>query len=161
VPTYESVGLYWTAPGANAATGCEVKFRKVGDATWRQGLAMWFDARDNQCRGSLVQLAPATNYEVQFNLPGVAASRGLTFSTWSNSLPVARTVTVNSSTPRSTSPRAAAPTGYVVYQGAAGATLDALNASQYNVVDQRLVRDRARPSRSRARNATRSASRPT
>ncbi len=22
VPTYESVGLYWSAPGANAATGC-------------------------------------------------------------------------------------------------------------------------------------------
>src|SRR3981081_703939 len=53
VPTYESVGLYWSAPAANAGTGCEVKFRKAGDSTWRQGLAMWFDARDNECRGSL------------------------------------------------------------------------------------------------------------
>src|SRR6478736_5362771 len=59
VPTYESVGLYWSAPGATAATGCEVQYRKVGDSAWRQGLAMWFDARDNECRGSLVHLSPA------------------------------------------------------------------------------------------------------
>src|SRR5260221_11749770 len=89
VPTYESVGLYWSAPGANATTGCDVQFRKVGDAAWRQGLAMGYYARGNDCRGSLVQLAPATNYEVQFNLPGVAATAGLNFTTWSNALPVA------------------------------------------------------------------------
>lgn len=56
VPTYESVGLYWTNPGANAATGCEVKFRRAGESAWKPGLAMWFDARDNQCRGSLVHV---------------------------------------------------------------------------------------------------------
>src|SRR5207248_1316615 len=48
VPTYESAGLYWSSPGANSQTGCEVKFRRSGDATWRQGLAMWFDASANE-----------------------------------------------------------------------------------------------------------------
>src|SRR3954464_14033297 len=60
VPTYESAGLYWSNPGATAATGCEVKFRKQGDSTWKQGLAMWFDARNGECRGSVVGLANST-----------------------------------------------------------------------------------------------------
>src|SRR5688572_20509173 len=93
VPTYESAGLYWTNPGGTA--GCEVKFRKSGESAWRQGLAMWYDARDSQCRGSLVHLDPNTSYEVQMNLPGQAPARGLTFKTWSNSLPVAKTIIVN------------------------------------------------------------------
>jgi hypothetical protein len=134
VPTYESVGLYWSSPGANAATGCEVKFRKVGTAAWTQGLAMWFDARDNECRGSLVSLTPNTNYEVQFNLPGLAVTRALSFKTWSNQLPVAKTITVQSGAATlNITEGGSASTGYVVYQGAAGATLDALNASAYNV----------------------------
>ena len=30
VTTYESVGIYWSAPGASSATGCNVSYRKVG-----------------------------------------------------------------------------------------------------------------------------------
>src|SRR5436853_3785729 len=61
IPTYESAGLYWSNPGANSVTGCEVKFRPAGTSAWRQGLAMWFDGSANECRGSRVGLAPATN----------------------------------------------------------------------------------------------------
>jgi hypothetical protein len=133
VPTYESVGLYWSNPGANAATGCEVKFRKAGDASWTQGLAMWFDARNSECRGSLVDLAPGTNYEAQFNLPGLPVTKGLTFKTWTNQLPVAKTITVVSGAATYNITEGGSASGYVVYQGAPGATLDALNASLYNV----------------------------
>jgi Big-like domain-containing protein len=133
VPTYESVGLYWSNPGANAATGCEVKFRRAGDSAWRQGLAMWFDARDSECRGSLVALTQNTSYEVEFNLPGQAATRGLTFSTWANQLPVARTITVAGGTATLNITEGGTASGYVVYQGAPGAVLDANNAAQFNV----------------------------
>ena len=75
VPTYESVGLYWSSPGATAATGCEVSYRAAGTADWKPGLAMWFDARNSECRGSLVSLTPGTGYEVQLNLPGQAATK--------------------------------------------------------------------------------------
>ena len=54
VATFESIGLYWTPPSNPGADGCSVIFRKVGDSTWRQGLDMWYDARNNECRGSLV-----------------------------------------------------------------------------------------------------------
>ena len=130
VPTYESVGLYWTNPGGTA--GCEVQFRKSGESAWRQGLAMWYDARDSQCRGSLVHLDPATTYEVQMNLPGQAAARGLTFTTWSNNLPVAKTIGVNSGSATLNVAEGGSAQGYVVYDGR-GATLDAGNNAQYNV----------------------------
>jgi hypothetical protein len=134
VPTYESVGLYWTNPGPGAITGgCEVKFRRSVDSAWRQGLAMWFDARDNQCRGSLVHLAPDTDYQVELNTPGSAPARSLTFRTWPNQRPVARTVTVPSASATLNITEGGSPAGYVVYQGARGAVLDANNAAPYNV----------------------------
>src|SRR3954466_10844032 len=78
VPTYEAVGLYWSSPsGANSSTGCEVKFRPVGGSAWTQGLALWYDSSRSECRGSLVNLTPGTQYEAQLNLPGQAASKGI------------------------------------------------------------------------------------
>src|SRR5258706_16465591 len=74
VPTYESAGIYWSNPaGATALTGCDVKFKKASDSAWTQGLAMWLDVRNGECRGSLVSLAPNTDYQVQLGLPGQAA----------------------------------------------------------------------------------------
>jgi hypothetical protein len=133
IPTYESVGLYWTNPGANAATGCDVKFRKAGDAAWIRGLAMWFDARDNECRGSLVHLTAGTDYQVEMTLPGTATTRSVAFRTWSNQKPVARTVTVPGGSGTLDITEGGTASGYVVYQGAPGAVLDAANATDFNV----------------------------
>jgi hypothetical protein len=132
IPTYESVGLYWQSPGGT--TGCEVKFRKWGDAAWIAGLGLWYDARDSQCRGSLVHLAPDTSYQVEFNLPGQAATRGLVFKTWANQYPVAKTIAINSANGTTFNvAEGGSASGYVVYQGAAGAVLDGQNTAQYNV----------------------------
>jgi hypothetical protein len=133
VPTYEAVGLYWSNPGANAATGCQVTFRKSGDGQWTSGLDLWFDAATNECRGSLVSLAAGTSYDVRFNLPGLPVAKAVTFSTWSNQLPVARTIKVASgSATLDITAGGSASTGYVVYDGT-GSTLDAANRSQFNV----------------------------
>jgi hypothetical protein len=131
VPTYEAVGLYWQNPGGS--NGCEVRFRKAGEASWTQGLPLWYDARDSQCRGSLVSLAPNTYYQVEFNLPGQAATHGLVFKTWANQLPVAKTIAVNAgSGTLDVAEGGGASTGYVVYDGR-GAMLDGQNNAQYNV----------------------------
>ena len=79
IPTYEAAGITWQSPGASSS--CEVKFRVNGQSAWQQGLAMWYDSRDQQCRGSLVNLQPDTWYQVELNLPGQAATRGLVFKT--------------------------------------------------------------------------------
>ena len=132
VPTYEAAGLYWSNAGANSLTGCEVKFRKSGDANWSQGLAMWFDARNGECRGSIVGLANGTTYEAQMNLPGQAAAKSVTFTTWSNAMPVASTVKVASGSSTLNVTQGGSASGYVVYDGT-GSTLDAQNSQQYNI----------------------------
>ncbi len=131
IPTYEAAGLTWQSPGGTA--GCEVKYRKSTDSSWSQGLPMSYDARDGQCRGSLVHLTPSTSYQVEFNLPGQAASRGLVFTTWANQFPVAKTITVNGGNATYDITEGGSAGGYVVYQGAQGAVLDGQNSAQYNI----------------------------
>src|SRR5258705_137164 len=132
VPTYEAAGLYWSNAGANSQSGCEVKFRKSGDANWSQGLAMWFDSSNGECRGSIVGLTNATTYEAQMNLPGQAAAKSVTFTTWSNAKPVANTVKVASGSSTLNVTQGGSASGYVVYDGT-GSTLDAQNAQPYNI----------------------------
>src|SRR5438105_6775710 len=132
VPTYESVGLYWPSPGASSA-GCEVKYRKSGESTWRSGLNLWFDSSANECRGSLVNLTPGTAYEAQLNLPGQSGTKSVTFSTWPNKMPIAKTISVTSSGATLNVSESGSASGYVVYDGGSSAVLDAQNGVPYNV----------------------------
>ncbi|MEP7070125.1 MAG: hypothetical protein ABI789_12830, partial [Usitatibacter sp.] len=134
VTTYESAGLYWSNPvGATALAGCEVKYRKAGSAAWSQSLPLWLDVRNGECRGSLVSLAPDTDYEAQLNLPGQPVARTISFKTWANQKPILKTITVQSGSGTLNITEGGSPSGYVVYQGATGAVLDAANAAQFNV----------------------------
>jgi len=116
VATFESIGVYWTPPSDPGPGGCPIQFRKHGESAWREGLPLWFDARDRECRGSLVQLEPGTKYELK--LPGAQ----ITASTWSERFPVARTVKVSSGEPLRISDGGSA-SGYVLYDGD-GATIE-------------------------------------
>jgi len=139
VPTYEAVGLYWNSPaGATASGGCEVKFRVAGASSWTQGLAMVYDATNSQCRGSLVYLTENTTYEAQLNLPGQAAAKSITFTTWANVKPVAQTITVASGAATVNVNVGGTATGYVVYDGA-GATLDGTNVANNITVNASYV----------------------
>jgi hypothetical protein len=136
VPTFESIGLYWTPP-SNPGTGCPVIFRKVGDSAWRQGLDMWYDPANSECRGSLVLLDPGTNYEIQFGMPGATASAGLIATTWSEQFPIAQTITLPAGTvsqPLNITQGGSA-SGYVLYQAdpTSGTTIDVQNTYTNNV----------------------------
>src|SRR3954464_6400991 len=135
-PTFESIGLYW-APGANpGAAGCQVQYRKAGDTAWKQGLALWYDSRNAECRGSLVQLAPGTSYEVQFGLPGQAFSWQLTSTTWSDPAgwPIAKVVVVPSGTQTVNITEGGTSNGYVLYKAAdGGSIIDVANAADYAI----------------------------
>src|SRR5919108_322346 len=129
VPTFESIGLYWTPP-SNPGAGCPVIFRKVGDPTWRQGIDMWYDPANGECRGSLVLLDPGTSYDIQFGMPGATASAGLIATTWSEQFPIAQTITLPAGT--RTTPLAitqgGSASGYVLYQADPnGTTIDVQN----------------------------------
>jgi hypothetical protein len=134
VPTYGAAGLYWSnPPGATAASGCNVRFRKTGTSAWTTGLAMWLDTRNNECRGSIVGLAAGTAYQAELSVPGQPGTRSLSFTTWPNARPVAQTIPVSSGSGTLNVNQAGSAGGYVVYQGAPGAVLDANNVATNNV----------------------------
>jgi len=139
IPTFESLGLYWTPPIPPAPTsaGCSVQYRRAGESAWKDGLTMWYDARDGQCRGSLVQLSSETTYEMQFGIPGLPSAAQLTATTWSEIFPIAQTVYLPNGTTTQTLAitQSGSPSGYVLYTFPPGgqSTIDVANAQLNNI----------------------------
>jgi hypothetical protein len=129
VPTFEAAGIYWEAPGGS--TDCDIAFRKVGESAWHQALRLWYDARNTQCRGSLVNLEPGTRYEAR--VTAGSKTQQLAFETRNEHVPVARVVRVPSGQATLRIREGGSAKGYVVYEGG-GATLDAGNAADFNIV---------------------------
>src|SRR5689334_23161699 len=125
VATFESLGVYWSPPGDPGAAGCAIQFRKAGEKAWRDALPLWYDARNRECRGSIVQLEPATKYELRL------AGAQFSASTWSERFPIARTVKVTSGDALKIS-EGGTPSGYVLYDGQ-GTTLDGADSELYNI----------------------------
>lgn len=86
-PTFVSLGLYYNRP--QAADTCRVFYPKSNSDAWREGYPLVYDAREPQYRGSLVQLQPATTYEVRLE----AGSDKVTLQarTWSEQFPIGKT----------------------------------------------------------------------
>jgi hypothetical protein len=137
IATFQSIGAYWT-PGSNPGTaGCRLQYKKSIDSTWLEGLAMWYDTRNSECRGSLVQLTPGTNYDLQFSLPGQAPARQLRTSTWSEIFPIAKTVTLppGTSSQMLNITQGGSATGYVLYttDPTTPSVIDVANGQSNNV----------------------------
>jgi hypothetical protein len=125
IATFESLGIYWTPPADPGPGGCAIQFRKAGESAWGEGLPLWFDARNAECRGSLVQLEPATKYEIQLG------GRRFSASTWSERFPIARTVKGSGGKTLNITEGGTA-NGYVLYHGD-GAAIDGGDSEQYNI----------------------------
>lgn len=92
VATFESLGLYWS-PGATAeARDCLVRYRPSGTEEWREGYPLWYDARNAECRGSLVMLTPDTDFEIELLEPTSNALARLRARTWSEIFPIGQTI---------------------------------------------------------------------
>jgi hypothetical protein len=129
VPTFECIGLYWS-PGKSSATTCNVNYREVGSSTWKKGFPLWFDSKNLEYRGSLVNLKPKTNYEVSLSLQDGTASTTLTATTWSENFPIAKTVYLPSgvSSQTYTASESGTQSGYVLYVASpSSSTIDVSN----------------------------------
>jgi hypothetical protein len=91
VSTFHSIGLYWTPASGAESNDAKVEFREAGSSAWRQGLDLWFDSRNGEYRGSLVELKPGTAYQIRLTLAS-GFSETLTARTWSEAFRVKRTV---------------------------------------------------------------------
>jgi acetyl esterase/lipase len=138
IPTFHSLGLYWSNSGGSPDTVCNVRFRKNGSTDWRAGYPLWFDARHvgagtdaerpaNEYRGSLVHLEPGTTYEIELSLRDTDTRALLTASTWSETFPIARTIHVPANSKETlVISESGSPSGYILYTGEPGtsATID-------------------------------------
>jgi hypothetical protein len=134
VPTFHSIGLYWTSPSGAGSSGCNVQYKAAGESAWKKGYAMWYDSRNNECRGSLVHLDPGTDYEVQMGVAGQQMSRGIVTRTWTEEFPIGRTVYVQPGQTLNIT-QGGTKDGYVLYTPAPGTSgvIDSQNAQDYNV----------------------------
>lgn len=134
VATFEAIGLYWK-PGADPGPeGCAVRYRRQGEAAWKAGLPLWYDERNEECRGSLVHLASGTTYEVE--LSAAKAKARLAAGTWPEAFPVGRTVRLPQGTREDplVIREGGRPGAYVLYEAHPhGTTLDAAGRRAHNV----------------------------
>ncbi|MBA3724795.1 MAG: hypothetical protein H0W89_08025 [Candidatus Levybacteria bacterium] len=141
IPTYQSIGLYWSPPGASTTNKASVQYRKQGDTTWKDATSLWYDTRsiDNnlpEYRGSIVMLQAGTTYEVKLTLAS-GPTTVLTTTTWIDpeKLPIARTVMVPSGGPYTITQGGDA-NGYVLYTANPG---DKITASTVKTDNQNGV----------------------
>lgn len=89
VPTFEVLGLYLPiSESTGDITSASVEYRQLGESTWKQALPLWFDARDDELRGSILSLSAGLAYEVTIKNPAGDIIAGGTFGTWSEVFPV-------------------------------------------------------------------------
>jgi len=138
VPTFECVGLNWQVPAGASNRVCEVSYRTDGSQEWRTALPLWFDARDQEYRGSIVHLRPGTTYEIALQLQGTATRAALKTRTWNDGFPVSRTVELPAlSSETLTISESGSPGGYVVYApttNGGSAVIDVANRADHCVV---------------------------
>jgi hypothetical protein len=87
VPTFEALGLYLPRTGGDA-TSAAVRYRRAGTTEWRDALSLTFDPRDDELRGSIVNLSAGSAYEVEVEDRSGAVIATGTFATWSEDFPV-------------------------------------------------------------------------
>ncbi|RPH48976.1 MAG: hypothetical protein EHM91_03620 [Planctomycetota bacterium] len=129
VPTFHCLGLYWSPPGGAAGKAVFVRYRKEGAPAWKDALPMRYNPIPDtdedlaDYRGSIVDLSPATLYEVQLTLDGTPTTATLKATTWSEEFPVGEVVKVaDGDTPLAITESGTA-AAYRVYDGR-GATID-------------------------------------
>lgn len=93
--TFCSCGYYWTPEkGDPGPTVLHVEFRKSGDPRWQRGIDAFRSPDDGMYRGSVVDLAENTPYELRLLTPDGQSVASGAFRTWSGTVPVARTVDI-------------------------------------------------------------------
>lgn len=132
--TFESLGIYFNRATA-AESGCRVHYRAAGAGEWRPGYPLVYDAREKQYRGSLVGLAPDTQYEIRLE----AGDERVEFQarTRSEQFPIGKTTVLEGTTDTTIHIReGGTEKGWHVVTPAPGKrfTSDVFNLSENNIV---------------------------
>jgi len=129
IPTFHSLGLYWSPQNGAADKQVAVRYRRHGSVEWKEALPMRYNPIPEteedltDYRGSIVHLAPGTTYEIELQLAGTDTRSTLTAATWNENFPIAKTVRVKDQGTTLVITNSGNPNGWVLYDGS-GATID-------------------------------------
>ena len=131
VATYECIGIYYKADFSGE---CQVRYRQKGLDPWRMGLDLVYDARDGEDRGRLVNLTADTGYEIELVLDG--SKERLQARTRADRFPTGLVTRLENGTRREPLliDTSGTPDAYHLVVAADHATIDVMNAAEYNIV---------------------------
>jgi hypothetical protein len=126
--TFHCISLYWKPADAAADNICTVSYREVGTSVWKKGYPLWFDpnshegleARSHEYRGSLVDLRPGTEYEIELRLSKTEKTTTLFQRTLSEEFKIHKTIQLDSGSfnqPLIIKEGGNAEDGYVLFDG--------------------------------------------
>jgi len=98
VPTFHSIGLYYSPKSGSEDNACHVQYKILGERGWKQGQDLWFDARNGEYRGSLVNLIPGVTYKIKLMLEKKGRPRKIIATTWKEQFPIGDTVYLDDGT---------------------------------------------------------------
>ncbi|MEP7107938.1 MAG: hypothetical protein ABI760_08145 [Ferruginibacter sp.] len=145
VPTFHNMSLYWKPSEGSSTREALVRYRVKGTVNWSQAQSLWFDdrtadsignniERSKEYRGSIVNLHSGTIYEIELFLEGVNRVAATTAATMNENFPIAKTVMLPASSDSTlVISEGGNASGYVLYTGPAGATIDVANTRMYTV----------------------------
>ncbi len=64
IATYECASVYWKTP--EAGTG-KIRYKDVKSTAWKDGLDLVYDTRQGEYRGSIINLVPNTEYQIELS----------------------------------------------------------------------------------------------
>jgi hypothetical protein len=134
VPTFHSLGLYWSPSQGALTNECQVKYRVLDAGQWKNGYSLWFDTRNSEYRGSIIDLDPNTTYEIKLTLLSTSITEIFTATTWSEDFPIAQTIYLpENSNQTYTIPTSGTASGYILYTYNLGssATIDVQKNHNY------------------------------
>ena len=159
VSTFHCIGLYWSPPEGAADNICRVRYRTAESQSWKKALPLWFDERppsafgrmftntkhkpkpvtwfSHQYRGSIVNLQPGTQYEIELFLEKTKTQTHLTAQTWSDDFPIGKKILLPESSNKTVViDQSGSPDGYILYtcgENDGMATIDVANQQEHCV----------------------------
>jgi len=116
VSTFNCIGIYWSPEEGGNDNPCEVSYRRVGDTAWQDALPLWFDDRNGEYRGSIVNLEPETMYQIGLYLSDSQTTKTIQTATWTEDLPVLTTNYLPAlTTSKINITQSGSPNGYILY----------------------------------------------
>ncbi len=119
IPTFNCLSIYWT-PSEQSANTASLYYKEKDEAEWRKALDPWFDKRNMEFRGSIVNLNSNTEYKIKL-ISNTGVEKETQAKTWNENFQVSKTIELtNDQNEPLNITESGFPEGYVLYTSPPG-----------------------------------------